>query len=442
MVKLFILFFITLPLQAANLSLTLSSDTVEKGKSITATFEYQGNQEPINIDLTLWENYFFIQQSEADTTLYNDGNIITTSKARLYPRKTGNITLDAIAQGGSFVKPRSIRITPSIRNNIDATPIIHNIQTHYWADEAIFITIDVPLHYKKNEVIAKDWEAKGINIAQLPSIKTDQNVQLKWLIYTPVKGQYELELPAIVQRGKGRFRFHSPKLKFTIKPLPAYLPSSIASGTIEVTSNINTLKDNTQRAEITLKKDGYLPKDIDGIQTFLNELSDDELSLQLQVKQEEKQGKTIRTLTFNLPNWLILKTLELNMRYFDTEKEQLETINHQFENKVTTIPKNARQILAVLFIIILFFLLIVLIRQLRKWNIKRAFKNEIKQAKYPNDLRLLLVEKYDVKTLEQWTDNIGHKNTDKITQELNSLCYSKSNQAVSSAFKRKVLSVI
>lgn len=411
---------------SAELRVSLSEKTVEMGKAIQVVFTYEGIKEPETIDLELWQNDFHIRQSDSDLSQHKNGAIISTTKVLLYPRKVGDFTLDAIALGGSFVKSLHVTVTPSIRNQIDATPLIHKIKTSYWADEPIFITVDVPLHNSHNEVIAKAWEPKGMTAIALKSIKTATHVQLKWMLYTPHKGHYRLDLPAIVQRGRGRFRFHSPFIEFTVKPLPAYLPSSVASGHIKISSKIIN-NDGLKVAQITFRKAGYLPKEIEGLQQFITALSDDELALNIQTLENINQGIAKRQVSVTLPDWLWGQNLTLKVRYFNTQTGRLDTIKHQLP-KVYNIPRQAQLIAIGLGIIVLLFTLKALNKTAQKWRYYKKLKQRVLEANNAQELRLTLLNNGQFKTLDEWESKNNSTEALKFKVTLNQACYQPNNK--------------
>jgi len=406
---------------AASLKLELSDHHVEMGKYLTATFRYEGDQKPELIDLDLWQDDFYIEQSDADLEATATNTIISTTKVKLYPRHTGDLTLDAIALGGSFVKPKHINASPSIRNNIDATPIINPLKNDYWADETIIISIRVPLHYARNEVIAKEWLINGFTIIPLRSIKKDNSVELQWMVFTPFKGLYQLELPTIVQRGRGRFKFHLPQLNFTVKPLPAYLPSSVASGAIEVSSKI-MLKGEKKIVRITLQKTGYLPKNIEGLQYFINTLSDNELSHNLQTDEHSDNGITTRNISITLPEWLWGKVLILKIPYFNTQTGRLDSLEHPLP-KVYTLPKYAQYFIITLSILTFFFILSIIFNITKKRRQLRDFKQGILQASSAKEIRLILLNKGQFKTLGEWAHQTPSIDMLKMSDFLNQACY-------------------
>lgn len=406
---------------AATLSLDLSKDRVEMGKSVTAKFTYTGTQKPELIDLELWHDNFYIEQSDPELVINRDKTIISTTKAHLYPRHTGDITLDAIALGGSFVKPQHIHVMPSVRNKIDATPQIGTLKRHYWADESIIININVPLHYARNEVIAKEWLIDGFNITPLDSIKTDTQIQLRWQIVTPLKGEYHLEPPTIIQRGRGRFRFHLPKIAFTIKPLPAYLPSSVATGLISISSQLIKIKDQTH-LKIRLQKDGYLPNEIEGIQALINQLSHAESSLTTQTSNKIENEINTHDITITLPQWIWFKRFNLKLHYFNPQTGQVDSINHSLP-RINTVPKAIQQSIVFFLIFGVLFFLKTLNKKSQQWNKLKKLKQQIHHAQNAHSIRAILLSHQQRKTLQEWAETIGTEEAERIKNLLNQACF-------------------
>ena len=412
----FWLFFIPTICLAANLELDLSSHQVEMGKHIIATLNYQGKTKPADIDLSFWEKDFYIQKQDYYAEVINAQQFASQTILRLYPRRIGDLTLDSIAQGGAMVKPIHIQVKPSIRKGIDGTPKLTKIKTTYWADEVFKVSIAVNLHHPSNKITTQDWTSNNFSITKLPQQKQSSpqanTVLLSWLLYAPQAGAYELEPPLIMQQGRGRFHYYLAKLKLNIKPLPAYYPASIAVGKINIESVVNKGKNKQNKLSIQLSKQGFLPKQIEGMESYFN----------LDYKQSQHDGVTTRTYQINVPEWQWGQIKKLELTYFNPQTAMLDVINHTLPI-VWAIPIYAQR-LGFILLLIITFLMVLYLRNWLKQKRKQVKFQQLLDNGAPTIARRTLLSN-NHKSLTHWASQQDAKDAKLIAEKLNKACFKK-----------------
>lgn len=400
---------------------------MEMGKFIVAHITYEGPIAVERLDLSLWEQDFFLRQGDSETISFESGNYESQTKVRLYPRQIGQFSLDAIAHGGAIAKPQQIQASPSIRNGINAKPTLNQLKAHYWTDENIFLSIDTQLHYAGNKVVADSWEQAGFEIYPLPTqtiIKDDITLKrLNWMVIAPSEGHYQIQLPAIEQRGKGRFRYYLPLVEVTIKPLPSYFPASISVGELTIKSELITHNPNKQLLKIEISKLGYLPSTLEGLHASLSNFINLE---QHQIHQTKKLNNNlnINTYTVEMGEWNFGKKEKLNLKFFNPKTAQLETITHQLPS-LWSIPQFAVILFLILIISSLVFLGLKAKPFLFNWKMYRIYIKQLKNSATSQQLRYKIVNSDDSKSLSEWANKKTHSNAQDIANKLNEACFSK-----------------
>jgi len=413
-------------LQAATLDLQLDKSRIEMGKFIIATITYHGSKSPAAIDLSQWQDDFYFDRNDPDTVDDENNQLQQQTRVRLYPRHSGEITLDAIAAGGAIAYPRHVQVLPAIRNGIDATPKLQALKTEYWADEAIDIQIDVALHDKRNNVAAKDFEPEFFDSLRLPDQTIDKDrqpaIRLHWQLLSARKGDYWLELPSIVQRGRGRFRFYLPKLKLHIKPLPAYLPPTVPVGQPKVTVAIKTIA-NQKILQLSIQNRGRLPDGLQGFSDFLQALGIDESTVVS--KDISQQGVIVRIKQIPLPTWLWPRQIDYRLNYFDSTAGQLKTLQQPLP-WLWHAPRGFYWLMILLATLLMFLGMNRLDRWAARWRQRYRLRQQLIRANNPPQLRKILIDSAAVNTLQQWAQQFSRQRTQAsaLASRLDRACFS------------------
>lgn len=432
------------PLQAATLDLQLDKSQVEMGKFIIATITYHGSSPPAAIDLSQWQDDFYLDRNDPEIVVNENNQLQQQTHARLYPRHSGDITLDAIAAGGAIAYPRHVQVRPAIRNGIDATPKLLALKTEYWADEAIDIQIDVALHDQRNNVVASDFEPEFFDSLRLPDQPIDSTqqpaIRLHWQLLSARKGDYWLELPSIVQRGRGRFRFYLPKLKLHIKPLPAYLAPTVPVGQPKVTVAIKTIE-NQEILQLSIQNRGRLPDGLQGFSDFLQAMGIDESTvISTDIAQ---QGIITRIKQIPLPTWLWPRQIDYRLNYFDSAAGQLKTLQQPLP-WLWHAPRGFYWLMILLATLLMFLGMNRLDRWAARWRKRYRLRQQLLRAKNPAQLRKSLIDSADVKTLQQWVQQSSRQLTQAhaLAIRLDRACFSNQPTQGFSALKQDSIRLV
>ncbi|MBC8209992.1 MAG: hypothetical protein H8E21_02915 [Gammaproteobacteria bacterium] len=418
------------PVLAAELTVMLDKAESEMGKYFLADIRYRGEPTDAEFNLSEWTAEFHLSAHNRQTLALENGGIQKSLSVRLYPRHSGQLTLASIAFAGVIAESTSVTVEPSIRNLIDATPRLQPLRDFYWSDQAIMIQLDVALHDPRNRVDADEFELEGFRVQALKpqrlSSAEGEFVRLQWMLITPSKGHVEIELPAIYQRGRGQFRYHLTQQILHIKPLPAYLPATIPVGQISVHSELQRIRNQPAWWRIDIKKIGYLPPQLEGLQEFIDSLGIDPDRVEIEQTHNSESGDAELRYRIPVPEWYFARPDRITFPYFDTETSQLNTLSH-------TLPV-IWQVPPYMLVASLFLLMIVMFyagyrlnkvaEQIRHW---RRLRRHIKQADSAHSLRRLLTAGLAVKTLSEWSAQYPTALTQRIAQDLNQYCFA--NQA-------------
>ncbi len=434
---------VNLSVYAASLQVGLNKNKVETGKYILATISYRGDSNPGELNLSEWRESFHVENQQVELTELVDGQIQSDTSVRLYPRFQGQLTLSSLAYGGAISASQQLTILPSIRNNIDSSPVLHSVQQNYWTDQAIMITVDIALHEKSNEIVVNDFVNDLFVVRTLKPERminpSADVIRLQWMLLTPDKGVYQLELPSIQQRGRGRFRYYLPAVTLNIRPLPAYLPVTIPVGNIRVQSDV--IKEDNKPASwlVVIDNSGRLPDHIEGLQTFLDKLKIAGQDVIIENKADKHSDKVSRRLLIKIPEWHLTQDNELELEYFDTTSGRLQVLKHSLP-AVWRIPGYA-------WITIICFLLTVIIYtayrvyklalKIRQW---RRFRSTIDQSTSANQLRKLMLQTNTSKNLTEFTGGQQDELLKKIVVDLNEICFNYQSKEGLEQVREKCLS--
>ncbi len=411
-------------LQAAELALHLDKTRAQLGKIFKAHIVYISEKTPDAPDLSAWRKDFFIDRGDTDETLLKDGRIETDFSLRLFPRHSGSLKLDDIALGGAIANGATLQVSPPIHSGVDATPRLQALKPYYWADEAIDVRIRMAVYDARNVIKADDFELPGFAVMRLPDrhfvAAKQPMIELHWRLSTLQKGRYRIELPAITQRGRGRYQFHLPRLTLHIKPLPAYLPANVAVGQPSLTSQLST--DAQQPAlTVTVQNSGRLPAQLAGLDEALQPLGD-ALSAP-QVLNQNRQGVAIRQYRITLRPWLWPQRPLLKLVYFDTESGRQKTL-HQRLPLLWNAPARAKWALLALLLLLTLWLMKRLYRAGLRWRERRRWRRQLLEAQDAHQLRRLLINRCAVPTLQAWQQQCASNRADALVERLNRACFS------------------
>jgi len=426
---------------------------VEMGKFLSVRIVYIGDSVPESSYLGQWFEDFFVDRQETETENLPDGLIQYTEYLRLYPRSTGNKVLDSIALGGAFARPVSIKVMPAIRAGIDGAPHWQSLPESIWQGETIKVSIVQDLLHPSNQIVAEKVLFPGFYVQgpEKEIILHDniKSVQLNWFITANNHGVFQLDAPAIVQRGRGRWRFYLPRAVLKVKPLPSYIPATIPVGKLSIQTGI-LYKDNKPFWWAELRNEGQLPEEVYGIRSQLSELLNlpVESVKQLSVEEFKAQENSdypsgfIHRYQIAVPEWTwgFSEGPEIIVPYFNVHKGQIKIVVKKFP-AVWNISKSWRYVFLLTFVFILLAIFTLIVKGLKNIMAWRRYRSLLSQTSQAHKLRKMLLAQADFLTLEAWSLASAQADNDEklknIAMQLNALCYAKS-YANSNADPRRI----
>lgn len=473
MVRLFFLFILFLFLPVASLSaLETTADIallkvvpdksqVEMGKFLSVRIIYIGDSVPDSSSHDLWFEDFFVEHRETETETLPNALIQFTEYLRLYPRSSGNKTLGSIAMGGAFAQPVSIKVLPVIRKGIDGTPYWQALPESIWQGETIKVSITQNLLHPSNQVIAEDVVFPGFYVQSTEQevwLKNDiKKVQLNWMITANKQGVFQLDLPAIVQRGRGRWRFYLPRAVLEVKPLPAYLPATVPVGQLSIETGLS-YKGDQPFWWVELRNKGQLPEEIYGIRKQLSaltgldaelveQLSDTYLSIKQAGPDEDgfpSQRGFIQRYQIPVPEWTwgFTEGPEISAAYFSVQAGHTKIIKKHLP-AVWHISKPWLSVFFVLFCLVLLLLLYGLNKGLKNIMAWRHYRHLLSQTHQAHELRKLLLLQGDFLTLDAWAADgfVQQEAKNNIARQLNALCYAQTSPHSLDIIKQQLIAL-
>ncbi|MCU7939254.1 MAG: hypothetical protein KZQ64_16350 [gamma proteobacterium symbiont of Bathyaustriella thionipta] len=437
----FILLFIPHCLLAADASIepevkiVLNTSEVEMGKFILVRIEYRGDSVPEISNIQQWYDDFFVDRRDEGAEKFPDGLIVYTETMRLYPRKTGDIVLASVALGGAIAQAVKIKVTPAIRSNINGTPQWQALPETIWQGQTVEISILQNLLNSSNQVVTEEAQFPGFYVERLDQKVTTQNtiktVQLHWRITAQTSGLIQLDPPAIVQRGRGRWRFYLPRATIQVKPLPSYIPPTVPVGRLSIRTGVMQIN-NKPLWTVEIQNEGQLPDEIYGIRTQLSKLTGASLeSVEVSASRPDSTSPltSIHFYRVLVPDfsWGFNDGPEVVIPYFDVDEGSLKKMTE----KLPGVWYFSTQWLNLFFIVLVLLSVIIVIvctRSMKTFLAWRHYRCLLKQAGNPHELRRLLIAQGPFLTLSDWSASKQSKRANQIAAALNCLCFSPSSE--------------
>ncbi|HFD86997.1 MAG TPA: hypothetical protein ENJ35_04910 [Gammaproteobacteria bacterium] len=419
----------------AELSLKLEKTGIEIGRVFLGVLDYNGKSGSGPADLRPWEKNFLVERSNFSMER-KSGRFHSTEDIRLYPRRSGTLVINAIAHGGVIMEPLKVQVKPLTRNGINGDPIFKPLPRQVQIGSPLEVAVEVPLLHPSNSVITDPRKIAGARVISLPqeTIERENHVSvvLHWKIFAQHKGEYQIELPAIYQRGNGKWRFHLPLQTVEFFPLPSYLPPTLPVGQLTLTSKLVAI--NSKRFwRIEIHNTGLLGDEIYGLRTALAKATGiAENEVEITPPTTTSSGGQVSIYQLPVPQWTLdfWHGPKITQQYFDPAKGDMEAIQ-LYLPATWRLPGWASAIVYLLTGMISLALLFGLYQlglKIIRWL---AFLNQIQQADNPHALRKLLLERNHCKTLEQWAGTRGTMEATLVADELNALCFCNSTKHTS-----------
>lgn len=432
---LFCLSILWLPVagHAASLQVALDDNQVEMGKFILARVVYEGETVPGLADLQQWQDDFVIDRRDREVENLVSGKIRTIETLRLYPRSTGEKTLGVIALGGTFNNPVNVTVKPALRDGIDGTPRWLTWPERVWQGQTIELAVELALFNTSNHITVEADPFPGFAVVDVSRATENRDgiswMRLEWQLLALHKGIKSLELPAIEQRGHGRWRFYLPRIEIEVRPLPGYLPSTVPVGQL----TIQTDADKSARKpiwQVLVQSKGQLPEEVYGVRTQLSAAAGQSVeTVEVRVDEQGSRAGKVFEQRYRVPvpdwSWGLFSTPEISVRYFDSEEGRLKLISERLPG-VWQVPESVRYLIWTVSGLVLLFVLGVATLLVKRFISWRRYRQLLAQAEDAHQLRRVLLEPRAFRTLDAWAKQGRNVRAAQLADQLNQLCFSLS----------------
>jgi len=430
---LFMFFYIT-SFQAfakSNITLDLSANktTIQYGKHINLYLRidkkiYNEMNHDIQSLIQPLEKIFNIN---ATLIIQTPSNVKYKIKAR--PLKTGTITIPRLTYKNhqtNILKIISINPTSSDKKDIKFNYL--TINNTPWEREQVIIRAQIITSDKDIQLNTKNIQHEGIKSYPLkhhtyPTIINGNKFYIHsigWSVYFLYQQNVNIKLPSIeyLKNSIPLFKFNTKDVKFSVKPLPIYIPPTTPVGRIKLKSTLIGLPTHkilqpgtTNTIKYTLSGRGvpayWLPSISQYFVQYYNQrqyIHTGTTSKNVVSESNVHGYKTINiAFTTNKNGTTTLEDIKLP--YFDPESGKLKIYKHSHEN--TFVLNIYLQI--ILFIIIAFIVYSLLnitykkiSAYIRRCHLQRLCLTSIVNASTANDLRKALVY---FSNAEKWQKN-------------------------------------
>lgn len=411
------------PLQAATLTLLPAEKQIEHGRTVTINLRYVGPVVPDELNVNRWQTQVFTEKGYRTERELPDGQIEVTQRLTLFPRQSGLLTLGPLALGGVKSTRFDLMVTPAVVNQVDITPSWSTLPDQLWQGESFESCVRMPLSEQRSRMKVELPEVAGITVLQTQN-RIDQLDGLLiavhcWRLSSELPGNYHVELPPIIQRGRGRWTFYLPSQSLEVLPLPSYLPKRIAVGLPNI-----RIQTGDQGWRVVVQVDGREQgQPLWGIKSALAD------SLGISSDQIIDDGNE---LFVPYPRWSFGDINRVKLPYFNTETGRLDSVDLLLKAP-WRLPTIALMLLTILGLVILikgaFWGVMLLQRRSRRLSLKRA----IQSATSADQLRAIVLEtgldvahdRSGYKTLGDWADAQSEPEAVSLAECINQLAFSK-----------------
>ena len=415
---------------AASLRIEGADAEVEMGKYLHLQIVYEGESAVGSADLQQWADDFHIDLRDSGTESLLSGAIRTTQQLRLYPRAPGEAVLERIALGGAVAGPLRVNVVPAVRNGINGTPRWLPLPDRVWQGQMFEIGIEVALMHRSNHIALDDAVLPGFDVQPLPRQTDSRNrvevVRLPWRVTVLSPGSHRLELPAIEQRGRGRWRFYLRAPEVRVVPLPSYLPPSVPVGKVTLESALvgSNKRDYWQ---VLVRNRGRLPDAPYGLRVALAGaagIDPDQVEVS-EVETDLAAGVSLQRYRATLPDWSFGwgEGALINLRYFDTDAGELTEIQARLP-PAWRLPTYAVFVLSVVGVLLLAAFGASLLRAIRRLLTRRHFRQQVAQAPDAHALRRLLITSTGYFTMTDWAIAQRDPAVTEAAALINKACFS------------------
>lgn len=396
-------------------------------------------------------------------------NTVQILHLKLYPRKTGQLTIPALRINRIQSKPIDIK---SHKGKTSIPKVRFSSDSPYIRQQFIIMVNILSTESTSRLSISKDDNVSGFESQPLAFKRSKQKdgqylLQTGWALTALKSGTQQLQLPPVEYSvsGVSRKRFFLPSTILKVKPLPNYLPPTIPVAKVRIKSQLKQRyflsSDAIYYWQLTLKgqlNNSYrLPPVLRQIKNN-NEMRFLPINSQRSVNRTDKSfsSQVSHSIPFKPTASGVLSLPQIRLQYFDPESGTIKSVIHQADNVfvLNLFWKIFTGALALLFLAWLF------IQAQKKWQRVQFSKLKYQQAitllteqenaqAIRESLKLIAEAEYwkTNLTITQWCQLWKDKyKTDSefnlSCAQLSSLCYQQQSNNIAPNVSKRLLNLI
>lgn len=230
-----------LPVCAAPLDVQLATPRVEYGKPVQVVLRGPVGASLSDINLDGLAPDFYIQEKILLDPEASTGR--AGLKLRLYPRREGTLTVPALSWRGNFSHATTVAVTSAVdpKNHKPIAVSVAHTEKPVWLKQPYTVTVTMQTRDAIVNLHRAGLEQAGFSVYELPEeVDTAQagvtTRRFGWVIYPLTSGVHTLNLPPVeyIRDGVVTHRFHLPRIRPEVMPLPSYVPVTMPVGRVDV----------------------------------------------------------------------------------------------------------------------------------------------------------------------------------------------------------------
>ena len=383
-------------------------------------------------------------------------------KLKLYPRKTGRLTLPALFIDNSQSKAITITALTGETAPPALTLSTHNPYIRQQFVVHISVTsnnLSARLSINEDDKIA-GFESRPLAFTRTKLKDGSYRLQIGWALTTFKTGVQSLELPAVGYSvsGVSRKQYFFPATTIKVEPLPLYLPPTIPVGKVSIHSSFDQTSflatilstDSLHYWNLTLKgnmSNTYrLPPVLRQIKSN-NKISFLAINSTRTVNASDDQlvSQVTHSIPFKALRSGLLSLPKIQLQYFDPASGKIKTVAHQPQRQLV-LGSFWKSVIVIILASLLAWLIFIIYKKAQKIKYSRlmyqqaiTLLNEQKNIQtFREAIRLIASAEYWVTniTLTQWCDMWSEKY--KTGMDFKTLCKALSDSLYQSQSQHDV----
>jgi hypothetical protein len=336
-----------------QLSLSLNKTETQLGKPVRAELVAVATPQKLaSLDLQPLQDAFGVVVVESATNVSDPrwpGAAVQLLRLRLYPRRTGELTLPALHLGEAHSQARTVHVLDGSRGGVPIGVVTHLSTSSPWERQQVVLQLEITTPQLFATIEAADkLQVPGVDIVPLPRQREQRQVgatkvavlRLGWALALQTAGTHYLELPPIRYNVSGRTEriYYFPTSRLQVRPLPPYIPPTLPVGKVAVSSSLSPTgsltPNNLAYWTVTVGGTTVSPRDLPPVLRQIQSTAGLRFLTAAAERSQEAQASEVRSrVVYQIPfkplasGPLALPTLQL--QYFDPATGRLVRVNHR-----------------------------------------------------------------------------------------------------------------